>query len=41
MVYKAKVAVWSDIHTKHSTQGERHVDFLNVNLVVRKETARL
>ena len=30
MMYKAKVAVSSDIHTKHSTQGERHVEFLNV-----------
>ena len=32
MVYKAKVAVCSDIRTKHSTQSERHVEFLNVNL---------
>ena len=30
MMYKAKVAVCSDIHTKHSTQSERHVEFLNV-----------
>ena len=29
-MYKAKVAVCSDIHTKHSTQIERHVEFLNV-----------
>ena len=28
--YKAKVAVCSDIRTKHSTQSERHVEFLNV-----------
>ena len=30
MMYKAKVAVCSDIHTKHSTLSERHVEFLNV-----------
>ena len=30
MMYKAKVAVWSDIRTKHSTQIESHVEFLNV-----------
>ena len=30
MLYKAKVAVCSDIHTKHTTQSERHVEFLNV-----------
>ena len=42
MMYKAKVAVRSDIRTKHSTQSERHVEFLNViPFVVRKETARL
>ena len=29
-MYKAKVAVCFDIHTKHSTQSERHVEFLNV-----------
>ena len=33
MLYKAKVAVSSDICTKHSTQSERHVEFLNVNLL--------
>ena len=32
MMYKAKVAVCSDIHTKHSTQSERHVEFLNFKL---------
>ena len=32
MLYKAKVAVCSEIHTKHSTQSEHHVEFLNVNL---------
>ena len=42
MMYKAKVAVCYDIRTKHSTQSEHHVEFLNVkNLVVREETARL
>jgi len=31
MMYKAKVAVCSEIRTKHSTQqGEHHVEFLNV-----------
>ena len=30
MLYKAKVAVGSDIRTKHKTQSERHVEFLNV-----------
>ena len=30
MMYKAKVAVSSDIHTKHSNQSEHHVEFLNV-----------
>ena len=29
MVYKAKVAVCSEIRTKHLTQGEHHVEFLN------------
>ena len=29
MMYKAKFAVCSDIHTKNSTQSERHVEFLN------------
>ena len=30
MMYKAKVALCSDIRTKHSNQSERHVEFLNV-----------
>ena len=30
MMCKAKVAVWSEISTKHSTQSEHHVEFLNV-----------
>ena len=29
MMYKAEVAVCSDIRTKHSTLSERHVEFLN------------
>ena len=29
MMYKAKVAVCSDIRTKHLTQSERNVEFLN------------
>ena len=29
MMYKAKVAVCSDIRTKHTTLSERHVEFLN------------
>jgi len=30
MTYKAKVAVCSEISTKHSTQSERLVEFLNI-----------
>jgi len=30
MMYKAKVAVCSEIRTKHSKQGEDHVEFFNV-----------
>ena len=30
MKYKVKVAVCSDIRTKHSTQSKRHVQFFNV-----------
>ena len=30
MLYKAEVAVRSDIRTEHSTQSEHHVEFLNV-----------
>ena len=41
MMHKAKVAVCSDIRTKHSTQSDPHVEFLSVKLVVRKETARI
>ena len=41
MMYKAKVAVCSEIRTKHSTQSEDHVEFFNINAVVRRETVRL
>ena len=41
MMYKAKVAVCSDIRTNHSTQSERHVEFLNVKPCKGKETARI
>jgi hypothetical protein len=30
MMYTVKVAVYSDIRTKHSTQSEHHVEILNV-----------
>jgi hypothetical protein len=30
LMYKAKVAVCSETRTKHSTQGEHHVEFFNV-----------
>jgi hypothetical protein len=39
MMYKGKVAVCSEIRTKHSTQSEHHVEFL-LYLVVHKETAK-
>jgi len=29
-MYKAKVAVCSEINTKHSMQREHHVEFLNI-----------
>ena len=41
MMYKAKVAVRSEIRSKHSTQSEYPVEFFILILVVRKETARL
>jgi hypothetical protein len=40
-MYKAKAAVCSEVRTKHSTRSERHIEFWMLNLVVRKETARL
>jgi len=30
MTYKAKVAVCSEIRTKHSTRSEYHVEFFNL-----------
>jgi hypothetical protein len=30
MMDTAKAAVFAEIRTKHSTQGEHHVEFLNV-----------
>ena len=30
MMYKAKIAVCSEIRTKDTTQNERHVEFLNI-----------
>jgi hypothetical protein len=30
MMYKAEVAVCSEIRTKHSTQSKQHVELLNV-----------
>jgi len=41
MMYKAKVAVCSEIRIKHWKQSENHVDFWTLNLVVSIETARL
>jgi hypothetical protein len=32
MIYKAKVAVCSEIRTKHATQGKHHAEFFNVKL---------
>jgi hypothetical protein len=32
MTYKAKVAVCSEIRTKHSTQSEQRIEFLNDKL---------
>jgi len=29
MTYKAKVAVFSEIRTEHSTQSEHHIELLN------------
>ena len=30
MIYKSKVAIFSDIRTKHSTQSEHRIEFFNV-----------
>jgi hypothetical protein len=41
MTDKAKVAVCSEIRTKHSTQSEHRVEYILIlKMVVRKETAR-
>jgi hypothetical protein len=41
MTYTANAAVCYEIHTKHSTQSEHHLEFfLILSLVMRKETAR-
>ena len=31
MLYKAKVALCSEIRAKHSAQSEHHVEYFNVN----------
>jgi hypothetical protein len=41
MMYKGMIAVCSEIRTKHTTQSEQHIEFLNINLVVRNQTAGL
>jgi hypothetical protein len=41
MVYKENVAVCSEFRTKHPMQSELNVEFWLLNLVARKETARL
>jgi hypothetical protein len=41
MTSKAKATVCSQIRTKHATQSEHHVEFIMLNLVVCKGTARL
>jgi len=41
MLYKGKVAVCSEIRSKHSNKSGTTQNFLILNLVVRKETARL
>jgi hypothetical protein len=41
MLYKAKVAVCSEIRTKHKRNGGSTESILMLNLVVRKVTARL
>jgi hypothetical protein len=40
-MYKAEVAVRSEISAQHATQSDHHLEFWMLNLVVRKETARL
>ena len=40
-MYKTKVDVCSEMRTKHSIQFEHRVEFSLLNMVVRKETAKL
>jgi hypothetical protein len=40
-MYKAQVAVCSEIRTKHSTKSEHHVEFLNVKRGGTKENPKL
>jgi len=40
MMYKEKVAVCSEICTKHSKHSEQHVEFLNVKPALYKESVR-
>jgi len=40
-MYEAKVAVCSEIRTKHSTQSEHHVECFHVKPGCMQETARL
>jgi len=41
-MYKAKIAVYSEIRIEHLTQSEHRVEFFNIiNLAVRKEIVRL
>jgi hypothetical protein len=41
MIYKVKVAVRSEIRTKHSTQSQYHVEMLNAKAGGKKENAKL
>ena len=41
MTMKAKAAVFSEIRSKHSTQREHHVEFLNIKPGRTKGTARI
>jgi hypothetical protein len=41
MLYTAKVAGYSEIRTKHSTQREHHVEILNVKPGGTYKNARL
>jgi len=41
MTYTAKVAVYSEIRTKPSTQSEHYVEFLSIKPDLRKDNTRL